>query len=379
MSEEERFFHVAKVRLLDQNQLRQAMRDTEQFELGDDPDLFFWDAEISNELVDSHFTHMSERTLKNFAEDAKKGVAFLKGHDVRSLPVGYSVDGVFETGEGRKRTIANFYTSRSLPDGVDLITRMEKRLLRDVSVGFHGGDFSCDICHQDYWDCRHFPGLKYEEKGDDGVVRVITATYEIDNAGLSEVSGVYDGSTPNAMIRKAQLAANRGDLSLAQAALLEQRYRIALPLTRTFAVPEVPQGKDEEMTPEERLSHVRSILGVKTDDEVEARITSLGEEVTKAKARIAELEPQAADGALYREALIEEALAEGVRAHGDKFEAESYAELLKGSTVRTIRLMKDGWARVAASTLPAGRSTQGEEQAAAVKEVERVPALGYKI
>lgn len=378
MSEQdEGLFHVARVKLLDQSVVRQAMRSAEQRELADDEDLFFWDAEISNELVDSHFTHMSTKTLQNFARDAKEGVAFLKGHDVRTLPLGYSTDGSFGEEDGRKRTIASFYTSRLIPDGADLIVRMQKKLLRDVSVGFYGGDFTCDICHQDYWDCRHYPGMKYEEKGDDDVIRVVVATYEIDDAGLSEVSGVYDGSTPKAMIRKAMQHAKAGLLSEKEAHLLEQRYRISLPLTRTF---KAVSGKEEEMNPEERLAKIRGLFGVKTDDEIETRYASLTQELETAKLRIAELEPQAADGALYRDALVEDAIAEGIRAHGNDFEADSYRELLKTSSVKTIRLMLEGWKRQAKGNLPAGRHTEsGEETVNQEVEVSTVPALGYKV
>lgn len=345
----------------------------------DDSNLFFWDAEISNDLIDSYFTHMSEKTLRNYAEDAERGVAFLAGHNWHSLPIGYSFSGVYENGENRKRVIASFYTVRGLQETDDLIARMEARILRDVSVGFHGGETTCDICGRDMWDwdCMHFPGLTYETKID-GKTQDVLATFTIDDARLSEVSGVFDGSTPEAMIRKAEVLARGGHFTPQQVHFLENRYRIALPSSATYPSVAVPATRVEEreMT-EEEITRVRSLLGLGADGDVVTGIESLSKALDEANQRIAALEPQAKEGVQYRTDLIEAALTEGVRAQGNDFDRELYGSMLKDAPVAVIKRMRDDWKKVADQTLPAGRvSSDGNEQARP-KKVKLHPDSAY--
>lgn len=350
MNEELTLSHIARILQPSQARLVQ-LRDlvTANYAGENSDSLYYWDAEISNDLLDSHFTHMSESTLKNYAEDATRGVAFLKGHDWRSLPIGYSIEGLFEGGDAKKRVVASFYTDTAIAEAADLVHRMKSGLLRDVSVGFHGGRAICDLCGQEFWDCRHFPGLKYEEKKGDTVV-VQLATFTIEDARLSEVSGVFDGSTPDAMILKAQRHAASGLLTMEQVGLLEARYRVSLPTTRTFAVPkEQEKGKMNEA--EILLNEVRSKLAVGEEDSPISAIERM-------QARIKELEPQAKDGQQYRSDLVSEALAEGVRAQGEEFDAEAYKEILQNAPLTTVKRMKEDWKRVADKFLPGGRSSQ---------------------
>jgi hypothetical protein len=330
--------------------------------------LFFFRAEISNDLLDSHFTHMSERTLQNYASDAEHGVAFLRGHNWHELPLGYSITGAVED-TGRKRVVADFYTVPGMDDTDNLISRIKTGLVRDVSVGFHGGRAICDLCGQDFWDCRHFPGLKYEEKEGD-TVKTQLATFTIDDARLSEVSGVFDGSTPQAMILKAQRAAKAGELTRSQVALLESQYRVALPATTRYAVPEIPKTKEREM--EVDFAKVRTLLAVESDDKIE-------EGVTKLQQRLAELEPQAKDGLQYRDDLVNEALEEGVRAQGAEFDKAAYEDMLRKSPLTLVKRFRDDWKKVADKQLPAGRTTTDGENSEE-RRVERanvVPDAAY--
>ena len=80
-------------------------------------------------------------------------------------------------------------TSSSYPNSDDFIRAIEEKLITKTSVGFTGGTRTCSICRQDLWgnECRHWPGFKYEIT-EDGKKRQVTATYEVDNARLREVS-----------------------------------------------------------------------------------------------------------------------------------------------------------------------------------------------
>lgn len=355
--------HVARVeRSFLSDSLREKLKERD-IEL-DENDLYFFRAEISNNLLDSHFTHMSERTLQNYAEDASNGVAFLRGHNWKELPLGYSVSAQYETGT-KQRTVADFYTVPGMSDTDDLIKRLKAGLVRDVSVGFHGGRAICDLCGQDFWDCRHFPGLKYEEKDGD-TIKTQLATFTIDDARLSEVSGVFDGSTPEAMVLKAQRAAKAGQLTRQQVALLENQYRVALPATRTFAV---SQPKEQEM--EFDTTQVRTLLKVDSDEKIVEGIQAL-------QKRVAELEPQAKDGLAYREDLVQDALKEGVRAQGAEFDKPTYEEMLRTSPLTLVKRFRDDWKKVADKALPAGRSTTDEgEQTRKPTKVDAVPDAAF--
>lgn len=379
---EERVSHIARVRLV--NAERRAslvsLLGTRYTIDADDEDLFIWDAEISNNQIDSHFTHMSEKTLNNYASDASVGVAFLKGHDHRSIPLGYSF--AAEVGEegGRKRTTASFYTTRSLPDAQDLIIRMEKGILRDVSVGFHGGTMNCDICHQDFWDCRHYPGLKYEEKDGD-VIRTVLATYEIDDANLSEVSGVFDGSTPNAMILKAQRAIKEGTLTREQVSLLENRYRISLPTPVKFAATQsIPK---EEGMKDESVERIRAAL-IRTHSvtEEEARDmdeTALVQQVEHVAAWRTNAEPRLAEYEEYRTQMVDEAVAQAVRANGTGVKVETITKMLRSLPTAEIREMRDEWKKVGDAALAGGRtSTDKADEEKPEETVAAYPAAAYK-
>lgn len=340
--------------------------------------LFFWDAEISNDLLDSHYTHMSEKTLTNYAEDANRGVAFLRGHDWKSLPVGYSLSAVYEGEGSRKRVMAGFYTVRGLQETDDLIARMTTGLLRDVSVGFHGGRMICDICGADFWDCRHFPGLKYEEKEGD-TVRTTLSTFEIDDAHLSEVSGVFDGSTPEAMIRKAERMARLGELTSQEAHVLESRYRIALPLSATFRGVDVPKPNGEKSMNEEQLMQVRTLLALGTDGDVMAGIEAMSKALADAQKRVVTLEVQAAEGAQYRNDLVQQALEEGVRAQGGEFDRSLYETLLKDAPLSVVKRMRDDWKKTADLLIPTGRKSKDEGDAPCTPTTSVVPDSAFRV
>lgn len=365
---------------------------------------YFWAAEISSDVVDAYFTHMLMNTLTNFANDAKAGVSFLPGHKHNELPFGRSLDAMLENAvePARTRCVADFYTIPGLRlNNVatdDLINGIRSGLLRDVSVGFYGGRMVCDICGRDFWDwdCHHVPGVQYEIK-QDNVVSVKLATYGVDNAHLAEVSAVYDGATPRAEILKAEREATEGRLRPEAVRMIEQRYRVKLPTAkRSFVGAEIAKSaqqpeRSENVTLEDFVGAVRVALDLPAETDAtgaldavqnagsdlkrlrpaeatladaQKRIKTLEGEVTAANERAAGLEPAAADGRAYREDLVTAALAEGVRAYGEKFAKETYEAMLRSAPLDVIKRMRDDWQSVGDARLPGGRqTTDGGEQA----------------
>ena len=376
MSDELKLSHFARVRLLSAEKKTRAFAELNtRYDLGaSEEDTFIWDAEISNDLLDSHYTRMSEKTLQNYAADSERGVSFLRGHNWNELPVGYSFNADYDAGSGKKSVVASFYTARGIPDTDDLIARIKTGLLRDVSVGFHGGETTCDLCGLDFWDCRHYPGIKYEEKKGDTVTTLL-ATMTIDGANLSEVSGVFDGSTPEAMILKAQRAAKAGNLTQKEASLLERTYRTRLALTTRHAVPEIP--KEESKMKEEEVAELRSIVGATDEASIIVNARDLSTKYNAALKQVTELEPLAEDGRIYRNELVAEALAEGVRAQGNDFDTELYEATLRSAPLKVVKRMRDDWKRAANVALPTGRTTAEVSGDVATIETSMYPDAAF--
>ncbi len=362
---------------------------------------FFWSAEVSNSGVDAYYTRMLPSTLNNFANDAKAGVSFLNSHRHGELPFGRSLDGQVQDSGDKQRVVADFFTLPGLNlNGVntdDFIASVRAGVVADVSVGFHGGTETCDICQRSFWECPHIPGMTYENKGTNGVIRQQVATFAIDNARLAEVSAVYDGATPDATILKAQRMADEGKLKPEAARVLEARYHRSLfDNKRTFAGVSIPERK-KNMEFEQQIASIRGIFGIdEATDVVGTAMTTNTEllklrtanevatnELTTLKERVKTLEPQAKDGELYRNDLVSEALKEGVRAMGDKFSAVTYEPLLRAQPLEVVKQMAADWAEVGNTRFAGGRqSTDAGEQAPGKQTEEKrsgVPAFAHKV
>lgn len=343
----------------------------------------FYDALVSQKVIDCYSTMMMRSTLKNYAADAgapPSGVAFQDSHTYNGMQktLGRSVEGRFLQGRGDNvdRTIVTFFTQPTLtPLMQEFVDRMRSGLAADVSVGFLGGRTVCSICGGEmfgWWYgresdnmCWHYPGVEYAVKDEDGKKtgeRQI-AIGQIEDAHLSEVSTVFDGATPGAGIigMKARAALERGFLPDEVRSVLEQRYQIEIASgTRLF----LPVPATVATTRESNITIARAVAGLSTDredsmptedkaktftqDEIDRAIATARAEVTAPLrdairatgiemngdedlalpiARLAEkirtLTPQAKDGERYRDDLIEQTLNEGVRAYGDKFDKDA--------------------------------------------------------
>lgn len=320
---------------------------------------FFWPAEISSNRLDAYYTRMdAATTLKNFVADANAGVSFQNSHRWYELPLGQSVEAKME----EARALAVFYTVPGLRlgdvDTSDFINGVRAGIVRDVSVGFHGGKFICNICGRDMlrdWECPHIPGLTYQVGSDDAGRVPVVATATVVDAHLSEVSAVYDGATPGAAILKAQIELDAGRLTAPQAGLLEQRYRVRLvQLARAYGGVTLDERQTEATPPAGGDEPVRSVgpdpAGIEAARAILQRLGAPGDDLETqarwAETRINELRPLAEDGRAYRQALVDEALAEGVRALGAGFDADVYRGVLASAGLEQIKRMRDDWRAV---------------------------------
>ncbi len=415
---------------------------------------FRFEAEISSTALDAYFTHMDGSTLRNFARDAAGGVALLDSHDGYKLGVGYSDGGRYEEEDGAGRVIVSFYIvpglrfggKHSFASSDDYIRAIRSGVVRDVSVGFHGGRWICDLCKQPYFGqgsvCNHVAGYEYEFESDGRMAREV-CTVAIHDARLSEVSLVYDGATPGAMILKAEQEAEAGRLSPEMARQLERQYRVRLPKPKNVVIRgelvtattadgvnttvqvDVDNGrsatggapamdgqgdgmsKDEEVVVEEPtpvepevraeesearavVEAVRQALAETRAPEgvtLEAAVRGLGRQLAEAqgelersRAEVARLQPLADQGRAYRDELINQAVAEGVRALGETFPEETYRAMLANAPLEHIRQVRDTFAAQAAERFPGGRQTQDAPKNGSDNEPQRqTPVAAYGV
>lgn len=239
-----------------------------------------------------------------------------------------------------------------------------------------------------YWDweperegqCTHKMGKQYDDKNG----KKQTATYTVYDARLREVSLVEFGSNRNTSIEKQRfLMYGLGDMSNMPESEVAARMRsfmeefsvkdqdwieklrdaLNVPSIRSTDEPDavlkaletevaglrttVSTQKDEiaDLTAasegvntdrQQQVTQLRDAVGLKdvrsTDDpdevleKVKTEVTGLREAVETQKDEIADLTRSAEDGKAYREARVEEAIKQGVRAYGDDFDEDYHRE-----------------------------------------------------
>jgi hypothetical protein len=145
-----------------------------------------------------------DSSLKQFAKDADAGVPYLLSHEDSHAIGGYTYAGYWDAQTGQARAAVFLKRGAKMDGGAwsdvewttdDEIGAIQSGLRRSVSVGPTGGSavLTCNICNQPYYggDCPHFFGEVYDNV-------VCTGVYE--GCGLAELSGVYAGAIPDALI-----------------------------------------------------------------------------------------------------------------------------------------------------------------------------------
>jgi len=374
-------------------------------------ELFIFPGVLSTQAIDSYGTRMGASSLRNYLVDVQAGIGLMNSHRTggwndAELPVGRIFSGALEgqalaTGQvpfddqmGQALAIWAYMVRgiQITPDATndDLILGIESGTVNDLSITFSirpDGRYVCSICGENYLDyeaCRHFAFAEYEAG---------RCFAWVENAHAYEGSLVWAGATPGAMIRKAQMGAQRGLLDKAQVDFLENHYQMRLLDTRTseplkkLDAPARAEETEVSMNREPVLTQLAE-YGVGEDQLAELRaveddgafvgqaVSQLGQRLTDAEAQARELETEAAMGRTYRDDLVEATVQARVRAQGDAFDAARYQQFLAGSNdVAFIREARDTWESLAEQILSGGT---GQTRKPKTDTPVRAPAAAYR-
>lgn len=355
----------------------------------DGSNVFIWAAEISSDRRDYYETVMDpETSLKNYVEDAIEGVSFMNSHSTWELPSGRSFAGALVSDqEGVTKVYAAFYTIADLNlSGLstnDLMRGIRAGIVKDVSIGFKRGEnfkAQCSICGLDQWsdwDCIHWPGVVYDVFNDDK-----KTTHEercfvtLIDARLREVSGVYDGATPRAMVDKAISFAERGLIKESMFDTVERTLRMKLPHGTKFL--DERNDSDESNTDrkgDDDMANDGDKNAPKVHDALLRMSRSLNlfpennepgstEEITsKVSSEITRLRAIESSHDKYIKAERESALKEGVRALGEGFDEDRYKGILEKCDLDEVRGFREEWSKIADDKLKGGRRSVDDPDA----------------
>ena len=292
----------------------------------------------SNDKPDLHHSIMDPKTtLRNFEQDAKTapGVALKDHHAYRSFGYGRSNDAVLTD---KNQLMIDFYIlknmeyegqGREFRTSEKLIRAIEGGLINQVSVGFFGEREVCNLCQREmrrwsWWDnndsdeyCTHKPGKKY----DVGDGRMQTATYTVYDAHLKEVSLVEFGSNRETAIEKKR---------------------------------EMQDAIGEILKSDKKL---RDALNMPNDV-----VQSLQTEVENLRQQVEQLTHDAEAGKTYRQARVDEAIKQGIRAYGDHFDEEYHRAYYTDLPMEQLEKHIAHNKKMGDTALPAGRRTSDSHE-----------------
>jgi hypothetical protein len=232
-----------------------ALYEAFQERVGLDPEVepFLFSLIPSTQALDSYGTRMAQASMMAYRANATEGVPLMNSHRTggwfsdSELPLGYSFDGMLE-GQAVDETpllqrqvkpeqvnlddtglslrawsyvVPDYWPNGQAQPGTnDLIKGVSSRSIRAISIGF-GGDshqrvgYACGLCGNPIArghftgkeeDCFHIPLVRDEESG-------LLAFAWVRDARMYEMSTVWAGATPGAIVEMARRAAINGRLT----------------------------------------------------------------------------------------------------------------------------------------------------------------------
>ena len=155
---------------------------------------------ISSAKRDGHYSYMTEKTLRNYGVEAAAGVPFTLDHGQGVInQIGRTIAGSYdEASKQVSATISMLRDTDATPEAMrvdEYIRRIERGYYTDCSVEFRDAQEMCRLCNKDIWDFTR----------DDPCPHIPgrsyngqVCEYDVDNGHLRAVSLVTQGSNSDA-------------------------------------------------------------------------------------------------------------------------------------------------------------------------------------
>lgn len=323
-------------------------------------DVFVYQGIISSDAMDSYYTKMdAETSLRNYANDLKAGTPLMTYHETSQSPIGRSFDSSIDVKEDGKTVVRGlFYIVRHTKingeSTDDLIRQIETGTLTEMSVGFGGINlwYKSSYDGKDIYESRYYPGDK-DENGN-------LVYYYIMDATLREVSLVYKGACPDAVVERIRNDLPNMEDAERQIQKYETRFnvRIDMPKQRSKEGKRMNIEEIKRAVEKGDLQRGELLKALKVDaitDGQRSILKELGEDASIETVR--SLKEKAEIG----ERAFEEKLDELVKARvaiGQEFDQEKYKEQMRSMDVDFIedqtRLFED----IKKAEFKPGRQTQ---------------------
>lgn len=323
-------------------------------------DVFVYQGIISSDAMDSYYTKMdAETSLRNYANDLKAGTPLMTYHETSQSPIGRSFDSSIDVKEDGKTVVRGlFYIVRHTKingeNTDDLIRQIETGTLTEMSVGFGGINlwYKSSYDGKDIFESRYYPGDK-DENGN-------LVYYYIMDATLREVSLVYKGACPDAVVERIRNDLPNMEDAERQIQKYETRFNVRIDMPKQRSKEGKRMNIEEITRAVEKgdLQRGELLKALKVDAITEGQrsiLKELGDDASIETVR--SLKEKAEIG----ERAFEEKLDELVKARvaiGQEFDQEKYKEQMRSMDVDFIedqtRLFED----IKKAEFKPGRQTQ---------------------
>lgn len=325
-------------------------------------DVFVYQGIISSDAMDSYYTKMdAETSLRNYANDLKAGTPLMTYHETSQSPIGRSFDSSIDVKEDGKTVVRGlFYIVRHTKingeSTDDLIRQIETGTLTEMSVGFGGINlwYKSSYDGKDIYESRYYPGDK-DENGN-------LVYYYIMDATLREVSLVYKGACPDAVVERIRNDLPNMEDAERQIQKYETRFNVRIDMPKQRSKEGKRMNIEEITRAVEKgdLQRGELLKALKVDaitDGQRSILKELGEDASIETVRLLKEKAEIGERA-FNEKLDE--LVKARVAIGQEFDQEKYKEQMRSMDVDfiedQIRLFED----IKKAEFKPGRQTQNQ-------------------
>lgn len=327
-------------------------------------EIFVYQGVISSDAMDSYFTKMdAETTLRNYANDLVKGTPLMTYHETAQSPIGRSFDSEFTVNEEGKAIVRGlFYIVRNVAingDNTDnIIRQIETGTLTEMSVGFGGMNlwYKSSYDGKDIFDSRYYPGDK-DENGN-------LVYYYIMDANLREVSLVYKGACPDAVIERIRNDLPEMEDAERQLEKYEQRFNVRIDMPNIRAKKEGKRMNIEEVVRAikggqlDRSELLKSLKVEVLTDAQRSILDELGDDASVETIRSLKEKAELGETAINEKL---ESLVKARTAVGQEFDQESYKKHMRAMGVEFIEEQTRMFEELKQAKFEPGRQTKNKD------------------